>query len=64
MTITEQIKHSIQLVPTMDTDTLSHTWKIYHLKNSKEYEPFLKAIETELKKRTKPIKEPTDETNS
>ena len=41
----------------MDTDTLSHTWKVYHIKREKQYDSFLKAIESELRKRTKPIKE-------
>ena len=61
MSTPDIIKQSIALIPTMDTDTLSHTWKVYHIKREKQYDSFLRAIESELRKRTKVYKEPTYE---
>ena len=55
----ELVKHTISLIPETDTETLAHTWKVYHTSDTKNklLDPLLKAIEVELRKRTKPIKE-------
>lgn len=51
------IKSSIQLIPEQSTESLAHTWKVYHSSATpsqfKQLQPFLTAIEKELAKRRK-----------
>jgi len=55
----EEIKTAIKSIPTVDTETLSHTYKVYHCSPDKAVQivtkPLLEAILKELRTRTKPL---------
>jgi hypothetical protein len=60
----EQVKESIKMIPEMDNETLSHTYKCYltnnYAKDQKVLQPFLHAILKVLRLRCKPIKDDTE----
>lgn len=59
----EEVKANIALVDTIDTETLAHTYKVYHCTQNKLLElavkPLLEAILKELRTRSKPLPELT-----
>ena len=60
MTIKDQIKHTISILPSLDDDTLVYFYKC-SLSRGKDYTPLIRAIEAERKSRNKTIKELDDE---
>ena len=60
MTLKEQIKATIETLPSLDDETLIYYYKC-SLGRSAEYKPLIKAIELERKSRNKSIKEFDDE---
>ena len=60
------IKDSIALIPTMDTEVLSHTYKCFLTTSTaaelKQLDSFMQAILKELRSRTKVYKEPVLDT--
>ena len=59
----EEVKANIARIPTIDTETLSHTYKVYHCSQDKllsmAVKPLLEAILKELRSRSKPLPELT-----
>ena len=59
----EEVKANIARISTIDTETLSHTYKVYHCSQDKllglAVKPLLEAILKELRNRTKPLPELT-----
>jgi hypothetical protein len=60
MTLKDQIKETITILPTLDDETLIHYYKC-SLNRDASYKPLLRAIEAERKSRNK-LKELPDET--
>lgn len=57
----EQIKEAIKNFPNLTVEELAHQYKCANSRNDKAYKPFLEAALKELRKKQKPLEEPTPE---